>query len=309
MGLDFGILNDRFYGAIEWYRKETSDLINRIPIPGGSNFSNFLVTNVGETESNGLEVSLNGTVVSSNDITWNAGVNFTSYSNKITKLTLVDDPDYPGVAVGDISGGVGNTVQIHTVGFPANSFYVFEQVYDESGNPVEGLYVDLSGEQGEVSSNQLNKYRYKNPAPELTFGINSRVDIYNFDFSFSGRISLNNYVYNNIQSSAILNELYLSTEGGFFTNIPSDAADIGFASAQYWSDLYVENASFFKLDNISLGYTLPITEAIDSRISFTVQNALILTKYSGLDPEVNGGIDNNIYPRPRTFLLGVGLNF
>ncbi len=307
VGLDFGFLKERIYGSIEVYQRNTEDLISRIPVAGGSNFSNFLVTNVGNMENKGFEVTLSGVPVSTRDFTWNAGVNITRNINEITKLTKTDDPDYQGVAVGGISGGVGNNIQIHTVGYPANSFYVFQQVYGNSGAPIEGLYVNRTGENGEVISDELNKYHYQNPAPEMLIGVNSRVNYKDFDFSFSGRLSLNNYVYNNIQSGATLGGLYVST--GYFSNIPSAAADRGFANPQYWSDMFVENASFFKMDNISLGYTFSNLGPVEARVSATVQNAFIVTNYSGLDPEVNGGIDNNIYPRPRNFLLGLNLNF
>lgn len=307
IGLDFGFLKDRIYGSVELYQRNTEDLINRIPIPGGSNFSNYLITNVGNMENKGFEVTLSGVPVSTKNFTWNAGVNITRNINEITKLTKTDDPDYQGVAVGGISGGVGNNIQIHTVGYPANSFYVFQQVYGSNGAPIEGLYVNRTGEPGEVISNELNKYHYKNPAPEMLIGVNSRMNYKNFDFSFSGRFSINNYVYNNIQSGATLGGLYVST--GYFSNIPSAAAERGFSNPQYWSDMFVENASFFKLDNISLGYTFGNIGPVEARVSATVQNAFIVTNYSGLDPEVNGGIDNNIYPRPRTYLLGLNLNF
>lgn len=307
IGLDFGLWNDKVYGSVELYKRDTKDLINTIPVPGGSNFSNFLTTNVGNMENQGIEVTLNATPVSTRNFSWNAGINFTRNTNEITKLTKIDDPDYQGVSVGAIGGGVGNNVQIHTVGFPAYSFYVFQQVYGADGAPVEGLYVNRTGENGEVASNQLNKYHLKNPAPEMTFGVNSRMNYKQFDFSFSGRFSINNYVYNNIQSGAVLSGLYVST--GYFSNISSAAAERGFTNPQYWSDMFVENASFFKMDNISLGYTLSVAEVLEARVSLTVQNAFIVTNYSGIDPEVDGGIDNNIYPRPRTFLLGLNLNF
>ncbi|HCX24809.1 MAG: SusC/RagA family protein [Flammeovirgaceae bacterium] len=307
VGLDFGFLKDRIYGSVEVYQRNTTDLINRIPIAGGSNFSNYLVTNVGNMENKGFEVTLSGVPISTTDFTWNAGVNITRNVNEITKLTKTDDPDYQGVAVGGISGGVGNNVQIHTVGYPANSFYVFQQVYDSNGDPIEGLYVNKSGEAGEVISNELNKYHYKSPAPDMLIGINSRANYQQFDFSFSGRFSINNYVYNNVQSGATLSGLYVST--GYFTNINAASAERGFTNPQYWSDMFIENASFFKMDNISLGYTFSNLGALEARISATVQNAFIITNYTGIDPEVSGGIDNNIYPRPRTFLLGVNLNF
>lgn len=309
VGLDFGFFGDRFNGALELYYRETKDLISTIPIAAGSNFSNYLTTNVGNLKNKGVELSLNGVPISKTNFTWNAGINLTHNTNEITKLTKTNDPSYVGVSVGSITGGTGNMVQIHSVGYPAYSFYMFQQVYDSGGKPIEGLYVNRTGENGDVASNELNKYHDKNPAPQLTIGINSRIEYHKFDFAFSSRISLNNYVYNNVQSGAVMSGLYVST--GYFTNIPKQAVNRGFVYPQYWSDLFVENASFFKLDNVSLGYTFnSITSlALQTRVSFTVQNALIITNYSGLDPEVQGGIDNNLYPRPRTFLLGLNVNF
>lgn len=311
VGVDYGFFDDRVYGSVELYKRETRDLINNIPIAAGSNFSNFLITNVGNLENEGVEVTLNVRPVLKPDFTWNIGVNFTHNTNQITKLTKTDDPDYQGVAVGAISGGVGNMIQIHTVGYPANSFYVFQQVYGTDGQPLEGLYVNRTGETGAVTSNELNKYHYYSPAPEALMGFNSRVAYKQFDFSFSSRLSLNNYVYNNLQSGGVLSGLYTTSGGGYFNNITTSAANRGFTNPQYWSDTFVENASFFKMDNISLGYSLDklFTDAIKLHVSLTVQNAFIITNYDGLDPEVSGGIDNNIYPRPRTFLLGLNLSF
>lgn len=310
IGIDFGLWSDRVYGSVELYQRETENLINTIPIAGGSNFSNFLTTNVGNLENRGVEVTLNAIPVFSNEFTWNAGINFTRNINEITKLTLIDDPDYPGVNVGAISGGVGNTIQKHAVGQSAFTYFLFQQVYNPQGAPVEGLYVNRTGEPGELTSD-LNKYYLKNPMPDWTLGVNSRLNYKKLDFSFSGRLSINNYVYNNVQSAGALRDLYLNSGGGYFTNIPSDAANLGFVNPQYWSDYYLENASFFKMDNISLGYTLDqlLMDRLQARISFTVQNAFIITDYSGIDPEVNGGIDNNIYPRPRTYLMGLNINF
>lgn len=309
-GLDFGFLKDRITGTFDVYKRETKDLINFIPIPAGSNFSNFLTTNVGNLENTGFEISLNGKVIETSDVAWNIGFNLSRNENKITKLIKTDDPNYPGVAVGVISGGVGNNIQIHQVGFPANSFNVFEQVYGANGLPIEGLYVDRSGQGGTVTSNELNKYRYKQPAPRALMGLNTSVRYKNFDFYASGRISLGNYVYNNVLSDrAVYQSLY--NQSGFFNNLPVAVDETQFTAPQYFSDHYVENASFFRMDNMSAGYNFNqlFTEKLKARISFTVQNAFVITNYSGLDPEVDGGIDNNIYPRPRTFLIGINLTY
>ena len=305
VGLDYGFLNNRITGSIDVYDRKTKDLLNFIPIAAGSNFSNFLTTNVGNLENKGAEFSINGRVVESKDWTWNVGFNAAYNENKITKLTKTDDPNYPGVDVGGIGGGVGNMIQNQRVGFPSNSFFVFQQVYGSNGMPIEGLYVDRTGSGGTVTSNNLNKYHYKKPAPDYTIGINTRVSYKNVDFSFSGRSNIGNYVYNNVASGALYSTVY--NQSGFYNNLPRLVNNAKFTNTQYFSDFYVENASFFKMDNISLGYNF--VKAFKARVSLTVQNAFTITKYKGLDPEVDGGIDNNFYPRPRVYVLGVNLTF
>lgn len=310
IALEFGFLKDKISGSIDFYKRTTDDLINRIPIAAGTNFSNFLVTNVGSLENKGFELELIGRIISKPEISWEVSTNLTYNVNKITKLTAIDDPDYPGYDVGGIAGGVGNTVQINAVGYPANSFYLFRQVYGTDGMPIEGLYVDKTGLGGNVAGNNLNKYYMKNPAPDYSIGLSSRFTYKNFDFSFAGRINIGNYVYNNNASNlALYQNLY--NQSGYTANILKDVEKSEFTTAQYWSDFYLENASFFRMDNINLGYTFDrlFTERLNGRVAFTVQNAFVITKYSGLDPEVAGGIDNNIFPRPRTFMLGLNLNF
>ncbi|HEY4654151.1 MAG TPA: TonB-dependent receptor [Cyclobacteriaceae bacterium] len=312
-GIDFGIIDDKLTGTIDVYQRETKDLLNNIQVAGGSNFSNFLWTNVGSLENTGVEVTLNARAIDTEDITWNIGFNFTSNTNEITGLLRTTDPNYEGVATGSISGGVGNMVQIHTVGSPANSFYVFQQVWGDDGLPIEGLYVDRTGDGGSVSSNGKNKYHYNSPYPDMLMGINTSLRYKRFDLYLSGRISLRNYVYNNRASGNTYSALYINT--GYFNNVARGIFKTEFINPQYWSDIYVEDASFFKMDNISLGYNVDrvISERLKARFSFTVQNAFTVTDYSGIDPEVNDGfnpgIDNNIYPRSRNFILGVNLTY
>ena len=303
VGLDYGFLNNRITGSIDVYDRTTKDLLNFIPIAAGSNFSNFLTTNVGNLENKGAEISVNARIVEKKDWNWSLGFNAAYNENKITKLTKTDDPNYTGVDVGGIGGGVGNFIQNQRVGFPSNSFFVFQQVYGSNGMPIEGLYVDRTGSGGTVTSNNLNKYHYKKPAPDYTVGINSRISYKNIDFSFSGRSNIGNYVYNNVASGALYSTVY--NQSGFYNNLPRQVNNAKFTNTQYFSDFYVENASFFKMDNMSLGYNF--VKSFKARISFTVQNAFTITKYKGLDPEVDGGIDNNFYPRPRVFVLGVNL--
>jgi iron complex outermembrane receptor protein len=238
------------------------------------------------------------------------GANFTYNVNEITKLTSYYDSTYLGVDVGDISGGVGNKVQKHMIGYPAYTFFLFKQVYDADGMPVEGLYVDKTGLGGEVSGNNENKYYLEDRAPDYVFGINTSLQYRNLDFSFSGRANIGNHVYNNNNSNrALYQNVY--NQSGYLANIPKSIEETEFQTAQYWSDIYLENASFFRMDNISVGYSFNqlITERLTGRISFSVNNAFVITKYSGLDPEVQDGIDRNLYPRPRTFILGLNIDF
>jgi TonB-dependent starch-binding outer membrane protein SusC len=312
VGFDFGFINDRLTGSIDYYFRESRDLINTIPIAAGTNFNNFLTTNVGNLENKGIEFTLNAKAVRTDKFRWDIGYNVAHNRNKITKMTITDDPTYQGNNVGGISGGVGNTIQNNNVGFPVNSFFVFQQIYQD-GMPIEGLYVDRTGNGGSVVSNQLNKFHYKNPVPTVLMGITSALSYKEFDFFFAGRLSLNNYVYNN----GAANSFYAASFNNnttTFNNLRTFIYDTefeGVAGAQYWSSHYIENASFFKMDNMSLGYTADqlLNQKLKARFSLTVQNAFIITDYKGLDPELANGIDNNLYPRPRTFLLGINLTY
>ncbi|PIB34801.1 hypothetical protein BFP72_04975 [Reichenbachiella sp. 5M10] len=310
IGLDFAFLSGRIGGSVDVYHRETADLLNEVPIAAGTNFNNFLTTNVGTLVNKGVEVALTGGIISTPDLTWELSANLTYNVNEITKLTLVEDPSYPGFQTGGISGGENNQIQINSVGHAVNTFYMFEQIYDQNGMPIEGLYVDKTGNGGTVSGDNLNKYYMENPAPTYLIGISSRMNYKAFDFSFSGRINLDNYVYNNNASNlGIYQNLY--NQAGYSANILTDVEKTQFMTAQYWSSIYLENASFFRMDNITLGYTFDrlMTDKVSGRVSFTVQNAFVITDYTGLDPEVSSGIDNNIYPRPRTYMVGLNLNF
>jgi len=309
-GLDFTLLKNRVSGSIEIYKNTSDDLLNNIPIPVGSNFSNFLLTNVGSMENKGVELSLNITPFLTQNFSWEFGFNMTYNKNVITKLTLSDDPNYTGVNTGGISGGVGNTVQKYLVGYPARIFFLFSQVYGPNGMPIEGLYVDKSGQGGSVAGNELNKYYMKSPNPDYLMGISSKINYYDFDLSFSGRLSIGNYVYNNNASDrALYQNVY--NQSGYLANVLTDVKKTNFMTAQYWSSFYLENASYFKLDYISLGYNFKsiLGNNISGRVGLSVQNVFTITNYTGLDPEVVSGIDSNIYPRPRTFMFSVSLNY
>lgn len=309
VGLDFGLLEEKISGTFDVFSRETKDLIGSVPVPAGSNFSNFLTTNVGDMKITGYEIGLNYNPVRTADVDVNFGVNFTRLNSEITKLTKTDDPDF-FVSTGGISGGVGNNIQRHIVGEAPFTFFTFQQVYDANGMPIEGLYVDRTGLGGSVISNENNKYYHEKPMADYLIGINSRINYKKVDFSFSGRVSLGNYVYNNVLSAnAVNNQLY--NQNGFFSNVPVAIKESNFNAQQYWSDFYVEDASFFKMDNISLGYTFDnlVNDKLKIRLSTTVQNAFVITDYSGIDPEHSNGIDNNLYPRPRTFLFGLNITY
>ncbi len=314
IGFDFGFLKDRITGAIDIYKRVTDDLLNTVTIPSGSNFSNTLLTNVGSLENRGAEVSLNFQAISKKDMSLNLGFNVSYNENKITKLLMNDDPNYIGI----LSGGNSFTgpLQVTRVGYPANSFFMNKQVYDASGNPIEGMYVDLSGKGGTVNGNNADKYIYHNPVPDYLIGFSARYNYKKFDVSASCRGSIGNYVYNQVSSSSSYDQMY---QIGYFKNFPTYLSDTKFVKRQFTSDYFVDNASFFKLDNITAGYVFDkIIDKMSARVSFTVQNALTITKYKGIDPEVGyaksgttevAGIDNNFYPRPRNFVFGLSLTY
>jgi iron complex outermembrane receptor protein len=304
LGLDFGFLRGRLTGSIDLYRKTTKDLLSVIPIPAGTNFTNELLTNVGNMMNEGIEISLNATVIKTKKGSWDAGINFSYNRNEITKLTRVNDPNYQGVLTGGISGGVGNTIQIHSVGFPRSAFYVFQQVYDGKNNPIEGLYVDRNGD-GIININDY--YRYKKPDPDAFIGFTSQVTCHNWTFSTLLRSNIGNYMYNNLFSGAAFTSNSLS----YLYNVSANHLKTGFKNNQYFSDYFIDRASFLKMDNLSATYDFGkiMNDRATLRGSITVQNVFTLTKYKGLDPEIAGGIDNNFYTRPRIYSLGFNLDF
>lgn len=304
IGLDFGFFNDRISGSFDVYKRVTEDLLNEVTIPTGSNFSNRLLTNVGSLENRGAELALNLIPVSKPDVTLNLGLNLTYNKNKVTKLLISDDPDYLGVLYGDAFTG---QIQVTRVGYPAYSFFLNKQVYDSNGRPIEGLYVDISGDGGVVAGDNADKYIFKNPAPDYSMGFSFRLDYKNFDFSAAARSNIGNYVYNRVNAGASIDQMYAI---GYWRNQPTTLDNTRFMKRQFTSDYFVENGSFLKIDYMSAGYRFTnLPSRMNLRMSFTVQNLLTVTNYTGLDPEVLGGIDDNFYPRPRTFLLGLSLGF
>jgi len=309
--VDYGFFGNRVTGSIEAYLRKTKDLINFIPVPAGTNLTNFITTNVGDLENRGVEFSINTIPYKRPNASWSLGFNIAANRNKITRLTATEDPNYQGVAVGGIAGGVGNKIQIHSVGYPANSFFVYEQVYDAAGVPVEGVYVDRNGD-GSITPD--DRYRLEKPAPDFLIGFNTGFEIGKFDLTVAGRSNIGNYVYdNNLSNNGFYNQLYGST--GVLRNVVSSIRDVDFTTQQLFSDHYVQDASFLRVDHVTAGYSFgKVGRSISSlRLTVTVQNPLLVTKYKGIDPEIfnptDPGIDNNIYPRSRTYLIGVRADF
>ncbi|WP_347158825.1 SusC/RagA family TonB-linked outer membrane protein [Pontibacter chitinilyticus] len=303
-GLDFGFANNRITGSLDYFFKETRDLLAEVDVPAGSNLINRLTTNVGNMETKGLEAALNFTAIDNGRLTWDVGVNATYITREITKLSKVKDENSIGNLVGTIAGGTGNRIQVNTVGYAPNSFYVYKQVYDENGKPIEGLYADLDGN-GVV--NEKDKYRYKNPEGNVNLGFNSSLTYGKWNFSLVARAVLDNYVYNNIYSN---NGAYQAFSfSNYLTNVSPNVLETNFQNFQLFSDYYMENASFLRMESMNLSYELGsvANNKVGVRLNANVQNAFVITKYKGLDPEIAGGIDNNFYPRPRVYTLGVSL--
>ena len=310
VGMDFAFLQDRITAAVDAYVRETTDMINYIPVPALGNLTNYLNTNIGSMVNKGIELEFNAVAVDTKDWTWSIGANVAYNKTEITKLTASPN-DKAGVATGGISGGVDSKIQMHQVGYAPSSFYVYQQVYDQDGRPIEGAYVDRN-EDGKINADDM--YFYKKPAADFTFGLNTTLSYKNWTLAASGHGSTGNWVYNNVASNnEMIGDLWTN---GFGANRLKSSAWSDFEKAQYLSDYYIKNASFFKVDNITLGYTFPqifksakLDRAMGLNVFATVQNVATFTGYEGLDPEVFGGIDNNLYPRPRTYILGVKLNF
>ena len=278
IGLDFGFVRNRINGSIDVYKRVTKDLLNRVPVAAGTNLTNYLLMNVGDMENKGIEVALNVVPIEKKDLRWEVGVNVSYNKNEITKLTASDDPSYPGVEAGGISGGVGNNIQIQKVGNPINSFYVLQQVYDEAGKPLEGVYVDRNHD-GQITDD--DRYVYYKPDADVNIGLNTELSYKKWTLSAAFRSSLGNYVYNNVASNTEMKADMWTNN--FICNRVSTAPNTNFQQAQYKSDYYVQNASFLKLDKVTLAYNL----ASWVRLNFTAQNVFTITKYDGVDPETS----------------------
>ena len=312
VGLDLGIANDRFTASIDYYYRKTTDLINTVTVAAGSNFRNKVTSNVGELHNQGLEFSLTYRPIVTKDWRWEIGYNLTYNDNKIDKLVASNDPGYKilhgGLAVGD-SGSDG--IQAWAVGHPVSAYYTYQQVYDKNGQPVEGEFVDRNGD-GIINSN--DRYFYKKADADVLMGFTSKLIYKNWDFSFSLRASLGNYAYNAVEASSSNVDVERLYNGSSWHNVPTMVLEKKWnyvSTEDGLSDYFIQNASFLKCDNITVGYSFEklFKLPISGRIYATAQNVFTITKYKGIDPEINGGYDGNIYPRPFTGVLGLNLNF
>lgn len=303
IGVDFSILDSRITGLVNAYIRETQDLIATSTVDPFTNFSNTIQANLGDMENKGIEVGLKLTPIETENFKWSINTNAAFNDNTVTSLP----GDQP---VGGISTGVGNNVQVHKEGESPFSYYVFKQVYDENGRPIEGAYADLNGDN---IINDADKYLYKDALADVTMGFNTDFSYKNWDLAIITRASFGNYVYNDVAAARGALNNVVPTTNNYLSNLSSDFYNTGFLNVtdtNALSDHFVEDGSFFKIDNITLGYNANnIFKNVNARFYGSLQNVAVFTKYDGIDPEINGGIDNNFYPRPRSFVLGVNFDF
>ena len=314
VGLDWGFMNGRLTGSIDWYYRKTTDLLNWATFSAMTNFRNAFYKNIGSLRNTGIEFSVNWKAISTDDLLWTLDYNLTYNSNKITEL-ISNDPTY-FVSTGSI--GINGNAQAHFVDHPSHSFYVYQQIYDTNGKPIEGQVVDRNGD-GVIS--ESDKYLYKSPWAPVTMGFASKLEWKNWDFGFSLRASIGNYMFNNVMQgyhnvspAAVFEEV----SGFYLNNRPVKSVAMGwqtYDTETVLSDYWVQNASFLKCDNITLGYSFNELfksngyHGLGGRVYGTVSNVFCITKYDGIDPEIFQGIGGDIFPRPISFILGLSLNF
>ena len=310
-GIDFGFFNNRFSGSVDVYHRKTTDLLMSAPVAAMSNFGNRVMKNVGELENTGVEVSMTVRPIQSGDLNWEITGNMTYNKNEVVKLAGDGQP----ILYGDVGLGTGSTGMCHQEGQPMQSFFVYQQVYDADGHPIQGVVVDRDGN-GVIDDG--DKYFYKSATAPWLFGLSSRLQYKNWDFGFGLRASVGNYMFNRLKLGH-RSLYYIGSGTGYMSNSMPYASEVNYKiSAKQddaLTDYFVENASFLKCDNITLGYSfdnlLKSTKGkgINGRVYASATNVFTITKYAGMDPEVSGGIDGDIYPRPLVLLLGVSLNF
>ena len=336
LGVDFGILKDRFSGSIDLYQKITTNLLAVVPVPAGTNFTNEILTNVGSLSNTGIEFSFNAGIFANKNSRFDIMGNASRNINRVIKLSQLEDENSIGVQVGGISGGIGNTVQVHRVNYATFSYLVYEQIYDNNGAPIQvgqqatidinndgvvntsdkwkdiHAYVDRNGD-GVININ--DRYIANKAAADWFLGLSLNYKYKNWSFGLSMRSELGGYIYNNIHSNA---GTYQSVNGtqGFLNNISSlyyEDEIQKIATNQLLSDRYLERADFLRLDYFNIGYNFGKLKKLDNKVglnaSLVINNVFVFTNYSGLDPEIGGGIDNNIYPRPRMYSLNLSFDF
>lgn len=308
VGFDYGFLKNRITGSVDFYDKKTDHLIGTVYIPELTNFGNQVTRNVGNMNDKGIDFDINFTPIQNPKVRWDVGFNVSYNKFKITNLTVAQDSLSLLVnnAVGGISGGTGNTIQVNSIGYQPYTFYVLQQIYGTDGKPIEGLYVDQNRD-GIINNNDL--VHYKSPYPPYVFGFNTSLNYKNWSFSMVMRANVGNYMYNNVASSQAVTKNIINPLG-FLSNAPSAVLNTNFYNNQFFSSYYIENASFLRMDNISIGYNCGhlVKNTLNLRITANCQNVFVITKYTGADPEIYGGIDNNFYPRPRIYSLGLNLD-
>ena len=312
VGFDYGFFNDRLYGTFDAYLRDTHDLLNRVTTPMGSNYGNVVLTNIGSIRNKGVEFSVNAIPVQTTDWSVQVGFNATFQDSRFTKLNSTNDPDY-AVEVGDISKGTGSKIARHKVGYEPYTYFAPQQIYDENGNPIQNALVDRDLN-GEIT---LNDFRMtgKSPLPNFFYGLNFKVSYKDWDFGFNGHGTAGNYLFNDFASSHSTS--LFDTSAGNIPNLANVVRKTGWkqenSGEQSYSDYFIENASFFRLDDINLGYTFRGVGnwETDIRLALSAQNVFVLTGYSGMDPECSAetGIDNTVWPRPRTYSLRLNINF
>ena len=336
LGLDFGFKNDRFSGSVDVYQKDTKDLLATVPVPAGTNFTNEILTNVGAMQNRGIEVSVNTGIIAKKDMRLDWTVNGTYNVNTVVKLSQVVDTTSPGVLIGGIGGGIGNTIQAHQIGYPTYTFFVLEQQYDSKGRVIEvgsQAEIDMNGDgnitaadkwkdtnafvdqNGDGIINVKDRYYAGQAAPKMFFGTALNFQYKKWYAGFSARAELGATIYNNIHSNSAVFQTIDGTKK-YLNNISSlyyqDEVQ-RVTPNQLMSNHYLEKANFLRMDFINVGYNFGklgfAKEKVALNASFVVQNAFVLTKYSGQDPEIGGGIDNNFYPRPRVYSVNLTFNF
>ena len=316
VGLDLGFLDQRLTASFDFYYRKTTDLLNYAKAPAMSGYKNMMWQNIGSLKNTGFEASISWKAIQTKDWFWQLDYNFTYNKNEITDLEGVSSNGMPVETGPNAGGGTGNYVQAHQVGYAANSFYVYQQVYDANGMPIENCVVDRNGD-GVITPD--DRYLYKNPTPPVTMGLSSRVEYKKFDLGMSFRANLGNYVFNDVlRGSSNVGETGAWVQQAYMANHLVDAMARNW---QTWeltanqSDYYVQNASFLKCDNITLGYSFDSLfkgnsyKGIGGRVYATCSNVFTITKYKGIDPEIGNGVDQNMYPRPISFIFGLNLNF